>query len=132
MTLSLDEKRAIIAYRKQKAYTSLQEANDVAKLGHWNLAANRLYYAAYYMASALLIDKGFKAQSHSGVIHLIGLHFITKNLLSRDFGRLFSRLYEMRQSGDYDDMFDFTEEEITPYFSKTLDFVKAIENLITL
>lgn len=132
MNLSLDEKKAIITYRKQKAYISLNEANDVAKLGHWNLAANRLYYACYYMASALLMDKGFKAQTHGGVIHLIGLHFVTKGLLDRNFGRLFSRLYEMRQSGDYDDMFDFTEEEVSPYFEKTNTFLKTMENMLSL
>lgn len=132
MKLSVEERKAIIAYRKQKSEASFQEAKDVSKLGYWNLAANRLYYACYYMASALLIDKGFKAQTHGGVIHLIGLHFVTKDLLSRDFGRLFSRLYEMRQSGDYDDMFDFTEEEVLPYFEKTRSFLDVMNNLLSL
>lgn len=132
MTLSLDERKAIIAYRKKKSYASLQEAEDVAKLGHWNLVANRLYYACYYMASALLIDKGLRAQSHGGSIHLIGLHFVTKGLLNREYGRLFSRLYEMRQSGDYDDMFDFTEEEVSPYIEKAYSFVKAMEGMLSL
>lgn len=132
MSMTLDEKKAIIAYRKQKSYHSLKEAEDVASLGHWNLAANRLYYAAFYMASALLIDKGFSAQSHGGVIHLIGLHFVTKGILSRDFGRLFSRLYEMRQSGDYDDLFDYTKEEVIPFFEKTVAFIEAMEEMLTL
>jgi len=131
MKLSPEERKAIIAYRIQKSNASLQEAKDVGKLGYWNLSANRLYYACYYMASALLIDKGFKAQTHGGVIHLIGLHFVTKNLISRDFGRLFSRLYEMRQSGDYDDMFDFTAEEVAPYFEKTKDFIKTMQELLS-
>lgn len=116
MNLSPDEKKAIVALRRQKAAASMREAQDVAHLGHWTLAANRLYYACYYMASALLIDKGFKARSHAGVIHLIGLHFITKDLLSHDFGRLFSRLFEMRQSGDYGDIFDLRKRMFCPIF----------------
>ena len=115
----------------EKAAASMREAQDVAHLGHWTLAANRLYYACYYMASALLIDKGFKARSHAGVIHLIGLHFITKDLLSHDFGRLFSRLFEMRQSGDYGDIFEFTEEDVLPYFQRTADFIKAMEEMLS-
>lgn len=130
MKLSDDERAAIIVYRKQKAYASLQEAEDVAKFNHWNLVANRLYYACYYIASALLIDRKFKAQSHSGVVHLIGLHFVTKGLLAREYGRLFSRLYEMRQSGDYDDLFDFSAEEVLPYFERTRDFIREIERLL--
>lgn len=104
MTLSIDEKKAIIKYRIQKAWNSIQEADDNARLGYWTLAASRLYYAAYYMASALLVDKGFIARSHSGVIHIIGSEFVKKDFLSKEDGRLISRLFNMRQSGDYDDL----------------------------
>ena len=110
--LSAEEKIAIVNYRRQKSHESLNEAKEVIKLGFWSLAGNRLYYAAFHMASALLLDKGITARSHSGVIHLIGAQFVTKGLLEKEYGRLFSRLFEMRQSGDYDDMYDVTEEEI--------------------
>lgn len=132
MTLSIDEKKAIIEYRIQKAWNGILEAEDNAKLGYWTLAASRLYYAAYYMASALLVDKGFIARSHSGVIHIIGSEFVKKELLSKEDGRLFSRLFNMRQSGDYDDLFDWTEEEVKPFFDKTKDFLIRMEELITL
>lgn len=56
------------------------------------------------MASALLVDKGFIARSHSGVIHIIGSEFVKKDFLSKEDGRLISRLFNMRQSGDYDDL----------------------------
>ena len=84
----MEEKRAIISYRRQKAYDRMNEVTEVAKLGFWNLAGNRLYYAAYHMASALLLDKGFSARTHSGVIHLIGQNFIqfeSTDRLSRIF-----------------------------------------------
>lgn len=132
MTLSIDEKKAIIEYRIQKAWNGILEAEDNAKLGYWTLAASRLYYATYYMASALLVDKGFIARSHSGVIHIIGSEFVKKELLSKEDGRLFSRLFNMRQSGDYDDLFDWTEEEVKPFFDKTKDFLIRMEELITL
>ena len=130
--LTMEEKKAIINYRRQKAYDSLNEVNEVAKLGFWNLAGHRLYYATYHMASALLLDKGFSARTHSGVIHLIGQNFIAKGLLDKNYGRLFTRLFELRQSGDYDDLYDATEEEILPLIDKTKAFVKAMEGLLTL
>lgn len=130
--LSIDEKKAIIDYRKQKAYDNLNEAKEVAKLGFWNLAGNRLYYSAFHMASALLLDKGCTARSHSGVIHLVGAQFIAKGLLDKSYGRLFSRLFGLRQSGDYDDLYDATEDEVLPYIERTLVFITDMENLITL
>lgn len=119
--LTIDEKVAIINYRRQKAYASLNEAREVAKLGFWNLAGNRLYYAVFHMASALLLDKGLMAKTHGGVIHLIGSQFVTKDLLT-----------ELRQSGDYDDLYDATEEEVLPFIDKTVEFLEQMEKLITL
>lgn len=130
--LSLDEKKVLISYRKQKAYDSLKEAKAVANLGFWNLTGNRLYYAAFHMASALLLDKGIVAKTHSGVIHLVGAKFVTQGLLDRKYGRLFSRLYELRQSGDYDDMYDISEEEVVPFIQCTEQFVAKMESLMTL
>lgn len=81
--LSVNEKKAVIAYRRQKAYDTLTEANEVTKLGYWSLVGNRLYYSVFHMASALLLDKGFTARTHSGVIHLIGSQFIAKVFLTK-------------------------------------------------
>ena len=115
------QRRDLVHYRIEKAYKSFDEAKGVAKLKYWNLTGNRLYYTVFHMASALLLDKGFTAKTHAGVIHL----------LDRTYGKLFSRLYELRQSGDYDDTFDATEEEVLPYFEKVENFVKDMEALIT-
>lgn len=62
----------------------------------------------------------------------IGSQFVARGLLEKDYGRLFSRLFELRQSGDYDDLYDATEEEIVPFISKTADFVKRMEELIVI
>lgn len=68
MSLTLDDKKAIIAYRIQKSDQTMVEASDCAKMGHWSLAANRLYYALFHLASALLIDKGYTSKTHNGII----------------------------------------------------------------
>lgn len=132
MGLTLDEKKAILNYRIQKAEKALVEAMDNANLEHWNLVANRLYYAVFYMASALLIDKGFTAKSHNGVFCILGQEFIRKDLLNREDAKLASRLQNMRQSGDYDDMFDWTEEDVLPLFDKTKELIQKMKELISL
>ncbi len=60
MSLTIDEKKAIISYRIQKSETAMIEARDNALLNHWSLVANRLYYAVFHMASAL--NEGFVEQ----------------------------------------------------------------------
>ena len=68
MALTTDEKRAIIAYRMGKSKQTMIEARDNADMKHWSLAANRLYYSLFHMASALLVDKGYKSKTHSGIL----------------------------------------------------------------
>ena len=130
MTLTSEEIDAIIFYRRQKSYARLQEANDAMKDAHWNLTIQRLYYAVYYMASALLLKNKIPAQSHNGVVGQIGLHFVTTGRLSKEYGRLYSRLLQSRISGDYNDFFDFTEEDVNSFMQPTRELIKRLEELI--
>lgn len=132
MALTIDDKKAIIAYRIQKSEQTMTEAHDCAKMGHWSLTANRLYYALFHVASALLIDKGYTSKTHSGIICIIGQKFVTQGLLTSEDGRLLSRLQNMRQSGDYDDMFDWTKEDIEPLFKPTEILLNKMKGLINI
>ena len=131
MGLNIDEKKAILNYRIQKAEKALVEAKDNANLGHWNLVANRLYYAVFHITSALLIDKGFTAKSHNGIFCILGQEFVRKGLLDREDAKLASRLQNMRQPGDYDDMFDWTKYDVLPLFEKTENLTEKMKGLIS-
>ena len=130
MALTEDERQALIEYRIQKAKGTLIEARDNANLNHWSLAANRLYYAAFHMCSALLISKGISSKSHAGTIMLIGREFVQKGLLTKEDGSLISRLQNMRLSGDYDDLFDWTEEDVSPLIEQTAHLISKMEALL--
>ena len=132
MALTFDDKKAIIAYRIQKSDSAMIEARDNADLKHWSLVANRLYYAVFHMASALMIDKGYNTKSHAGLICLLGQEFVLNGLLDREDAKLASRLLNMRQSGDYDDMFDWSEEDVLPLFPKTELLLNKMRGLLTL
>ena len=130
MSLSNEERNAIVTLKVTKAYETLKQAEGIAQLGYWNTVANRLYYACYYMTTALLIYNNHSAQTHSGVIRLFGLHFISKNLISKDLSKFYSKLFEMRQTGDYDDLYNLTEEDVYPLIEPTKVFLRKIEELM--
>ena len=104
MSLSKEDIKAVVAYRKVKSYATLWEAEDMIATEHWNLAVQRMYYACFYMASALLLSTGLKAQTHNGVVGQLGLNYVSKGLLTKDEGRLYSRLLQHRITGDYNDL----------------------------
>lgn len=130
MTLTPDERTAIVEYRLERAKNTIKEVNDVGSLGYWNLSANRLYYAAYYASVALLIRNGIDATTHKGVIRMISESFVRKGLLSAEDSKLLGRLFTMRQSGDYDDLFDWEENDVKPLIPKVEDFIRRITDLI--
>jgi len=125
-----EEKDAIAAFRLQRAYTTLNEAQGIAKMKYWHAAANRLYYACFYAVLSLLIKNGYSSRTHDGVFRLLGLYFVTPGIISKEENRLFRKLYDIRQSGDYEDMFEIEEEDIMPLFEPVEQFITTIENLI--
>ena len=66
-TLSAEDRAAIVKYRMEKAFSTFEEAKFCAEGKLWNLTVNRLYYACYYAASALLIKDKIEANTHAGV-----------------------------------------------------------------
>ncbi len=130
MNLSEDERDIVISQQLQNAFDTLSEAEGIAHLGYWNTVANRLYYACYYITSALLIKKNYNAQSHSGIIHLLGLHFIKTEIVSKDAGRIYSRLFELRQTGDYDDLFNLTEQDVSPLIPEAKHYIDELSKLV--
>lgn len=130
MPLNDEERKAIVIYRLEKADDALIEARDCASMGHWNLAANRLYYSAYYASSALLISAGHAAKTHEGTIGMIGQYYVRTGILSNEDGTLLARLQNMRHSGDYDDFIDWTKEDVEPCIVKVETFVEKIKKVI--
>jgi uncharacterized protein (UPF0332 family) len=85
----------------------------------------------YYAASALLIKNNITAHTHAGVISQLSLHFVTKGFISKEQGKLLKHLFELRQSGDYNDRFDIDENDVLPLLDPAEKFIETIENLIT-
>ena len=129
-TLDEQSREALIQYRLERADETLKEVEILSNEAHYNAAANRLYYACFYAVTALLVANGHSTQSHAGAKTLLGLHFVSKGLLSNEYGKTFSRLFEIRHSGDYDDFVYCDKDMIDEYLPKATDFINAIKNLL--
>ena len=129
MSITAEERRAIVEFRLEKALRALEQAQGVIVLKYWETIANRLYYAAYNAISALLIANGNTAQTHSGVIHLFGQQFIKTGVFPTEMGRLYHKLFTMRQTGDYDDTYGITEEDVLPFVEPTRKLIEQTTEL---
>lgn len=124
------DKESYINYRINRADEALEEAVMLAKMKRWNSTINRLYYSCFYAVISLLIKKDLNPSTHQGAKTLFNFHYIKPEIISSDFGRLYSLLFDYRLKGDYGDMFDFTEEIVVPLLDKVPEFINEIKKHI--
>lgn len=130
MSMDIENRRAIVEYRIERAYKTLEEAEEVAKQGWYNLSANRLYYALWYIGSALLISIEHPVKTHSGMIAQINLHYVKEGILSIDDGALLSQMFSLRQSSDYEDFKQVSKELLDDLFPQVCELVEKLKSLI--
>ena len=110
-----------------------QALDDAAKAQDAELSdaavINRLYYAAFHSVQAVLYAHDFDPSSHGGVLSLFGSEVIAVGDASRDDGRFFSQLSELRQQADYG--YDELDENVSALYSRTQKLVAKMESLCT-
>jgi uncharacterized protein (UPF0332 family) len=84
-----------------KALDTVEEVELLLKHGKTDIAAGRAYYALFYIAEALLNEKGFKFSTHGDVIGAYGKEFSKTKLLDQKFHRWLIEGLDTRLIGDY-------------------------------
>ena len=115
----------------QKSHRKLETATQLLERGRYEDAISRAYYAMYHAALALLMTKNIAPRTHKGVSLMLNLHFITPGLLDRSYGRMFSYAQDLRESSDYEDEYEGTEEDAKAVIEEAIEFVKKMEELIS-
>ncbi len=130
MGLSENERKEVVKFRLEKANKTFAEISTLIENEFYRTAANRLYYACFYAATALLINDGYETHTHSGVKTLLGLHYFSTEKIEKVFGKMYRQLFNLRQTGDYEDWTDIEAEDIKPFLVPAEKFIETIENLI--
>lgn len=123
-------KEDLIKYRLYRAKDTFEDALILAEKQKWNSTINRLYYAAYYAITALLLDNDLNPTTHNGAKSNFSEYFIKTNKIDKEYGKIYSQLFTWRQKGDYDDLFDFSKEKVEPYFKPVEKIIELVEGMI--
>jgi len=128
--MTISNKSEYLRYRFNRSLESLDDARIMIENKRWNTSVNRLYYSCFYAVIALLLKNDIETQSHNGARTRFGDEFVKKGLIDRRFGKLFSKLSDYRQKGDYGDLFDFDEKTVLPLVGQVEEFISQINKLI--
>jgi uncharacterized protein (UPF0332 family) len=124
------ERNEYIKYRLEKADEALEAAELLFNNNNLNSSVNRLYYAAYYAVSALLVKAEINTKTHSGVKTYFFLNYIKNGTIEMALGKVYSDLFDWRQKGDYGDFFDFTEEDVKTILDPTKMLISKVKQEI--
>ena len=128
--MKAEEKQEYINYRLETARKTFEAAKVLAEKGFWNSTVNRLYYSLFYSVNALLYLSDIQAKKHSSVKSQFTLHFVKTGKFDKKFGQLLSELFDWRQKGDYDNIFDYDQYSVMPLFQPVEEMLDLIENTI--
>ena len=129
-TLDDQSRFELMHYRMARANETMEEVGILAECGHYNAAVNRLYYACFYAVQALLLKHHITATTHAGVKTMLGLHFITKGIVSVEYGKTFNTLFEKRHSSDYEAFAYCDKEMLDDLIPLAEAFISMIKELL--
>lgn len=119
-----------IAANLERAEQSIQAARQLASGGYYDFAASRAYYAAFYAATAILLNEGVELSKHSAVIASIHQRFVKTGKLSKEQGKTLNWLFELRSVGDYGGTVHVSRRQAEQAIQAAEEFLSAIKSLL--
>jgi uncharacterized protein (UPF0332 family) len=115
----------------EKAARSLAAADRLTKTGDAEFAVGRAYYAMFYVAEALLNEKGLRFRKHGGVHGAFGEHFAKTGLLDQKYHRWLLETFSKRVTGDYGVDPDLNSDDARTVIDQAQDFLQAAKEILT-
>lgn len=84
------------------------------------------------MAMAINLSTGEYARTHNGTFNLFSQRYIATGLLSENEKHLYRNLFSMRQTGDYDDLFDWEQDDILPLIPQVESLLNKMKGFISI
>ena len=113
-----------------KAVRSLKTAEKILKDGEVDFAGSRAYYAMFYVAEALLLQRDLSFSSHSAVTANFGKEFAKTGILNPKFHNYLIKAQDRRNIGDYAIGNHLTQQEVREMLAWAKEFIKAAESYL--
>jgi uncharacterized protein (UPF0332 family) len=113
-----------------KAIDTIESAELLLDHGKTDVAAGRAYYALFYIAEALLNQKGLQFSKHGDVIGAYGKHFSKTRLLDQKFHRWLIEGFDTRQIGDYHVDTGIEMNAVADMINQAREFLEAAQEYL--
>jgi uncharacterized protein (UPF0332 family) len=124
-----EARQTLIKLWLEKAQDSLVSAELEMNQGHLAFAVNRLYYACFYAATAVLLQDGKQFSKHSAVKAEFARAYIKTGKIDTKWHKFYQKLFDDRQEGDYIPTTVFDKQAVRERLAQAKEFVNAMCNM---
>jgi uncharacterized protein (UPF0332 family) len=124
-------RRAAIAQEIQQGRAALRAARALRDLHLYNDALNRLYYALFHHAVALLLIEGVEPRRRAALAGLLGQHVVGRHELSAGDVAVISRTCTFRDLADYERTWNADEGVAHGAFAEVEPLMDRISRYLT-
>jgi uncharacterized protein (UPF0332 family) len=114
----------------EKAQDSIEASRLLLEKEYTSFAASRGYYAMFYVAEALLLDRDLSFSSHAAVISAFGREFAKTKLLDPEFHRYLIHAHETRNVADYGSYGEVTKAQANKMLEQACEFLDAAKQFL--
>lgn len=130
MSLKEEERQVMVILELEKVDKTLIQFKVQQQAQLWDMAANRLYYALFHAVSALLINDHHEVGTQKGAVNKFSLYYVKAGIFTKEEGKLYSQLQQLREDGDYNCSMDVEQEDIVGKIEPTLNLIEKIKAYI--
>ncbi|MBM2816330.1 MAG: hypothetical protein HW421_3092 [Ignavibacteria bacterium] len=124
------DKETLIKYRVSRAKETIKEAQVAIDNRLLFNAENRIYYAIFYIVSALSIKFDFSTSKHKQLMGWFNKNIVHSGKVPVRLNEIYKNALKYRQKGDYEDYVQFEINDVEKHYKDMLYFVSEIEKLI--
>ena len=114
-----------------KARKKLRTARTNFDNNQYDDAVSRAYYAVFHTISSVLLSKGLHYSSHGQVIGAFNREFIKTKKFPASFSKSLKKLFNERQTGDYDFQVYIDEDTAKECMESAEKIINACEKYLT-
>ena len=122
------DRQILIDNAVMKANEALLSAESNLENGFYSTCQNRLYYAIFYIVTALAYKNNFITSKHSQLMGWFNKKYIyEEHVFDNKLLQVYREAFSNRQKSDYDFTYMIDKDELKISLYETKEFVKTVK-----
>ena len=122
---------AIVERRISNAKKTLHEVSMLVQHKLWNTAINRIYYACFYAAGALLLHNQINSKTDDETMQMFSAYCISTAKVSEETIAFYTKVYELWYRSECEDFLDYDEPTVAALLTPAHKMISEIEALLS-